>query len=131
VPPLDCRLSSGGILARRHPLADVGLRGCRRLSAGSSFIRMVSACYALAVGRHEKVLQQVLSRASDANIRFDDLRVLLLALGFIERIRGSHHMFGRNGIEEKINLQSDGARAKPYQVKQVRSIILKYDLSES
>lgn len=79
------------------------------------------------MGRYEKILQQVLSRASDANVRFDDL---LLALGFTERVRGSHHMFGRSDVEEKINLQSDGAKAKPYQVKQVRSVILKYELSE-
>lgn len=82
------------------------------------------------MGRYEKILQQVLSRASDANVRFDDLRGLLVALGFTERMRGSHHMFGRSDVEEKINLQSDGAKAKPYQVKQVRSVILKYELSE-
>ena len=91
---------------------------------------MIWSCYAPEVGRHEKILQQVLSRASDANVRFDDLRGLLLALGFTERMRGSHHMFGMSGVEEKINLQSGGAKAKPYQVKQVRSIILNYELSE-
>jgi hypothetical protein len=40
-------------------------------------------------------------------------------------------LFGRTGIEEQINLQRDGAKAKPYQVKQVRAIILRYDLQES
>jgi hypothetical protein len=83
------------------------------------------------VGRCEEILQQVLSRASDANVRFDDLRGLLLALGFTERICGGHHMFGRSDVEEKDYLQSDGAKAKPYQVKQVRSVILKYELSET
>jgi len=29
-----------------------------------------------------------------------------------------------------INLQKDGAHAKPYQVKQVRTVILKYHLEE-
>ena len=79
----------------------------------------------------EKILEQVLSGRADANIRFEDLRALLLDLGFAERTRGSHHMFGKSGIEEQINLQRDGAKAKPYQVKQVRGVILRYDLQES
>jgi len=29
-------------------------------------------------------------------------------------------------VEEKINLQREGNKAKPYQVKQVRAVILKY-----
>ena len=83
------------------------------------------------VGKHEKTLDQVLSGRSDANIRFEDLRALLLALGFIERTRGSHHMFGKTGVDEQINLQRDGAKAKPYQVKQARSVIIRYNLRES
>jgi hypothetical protein len=43
-------------------------------------------------------------------------------------LRGSHHLFRQNGVEEKINLQQAGAHAKPYQVKQVRSVILKAKL---
>jgi predicted RNA binding protein YcfA (HicA-like mRNA interferase family) len=83
------------------------------------------------VAKHEKTLEQVLDGRSDANVRFEDLRTLLLALGFVERTRGSHHMFGRAGIEQQINLQRDGAKAKPYQVKQVREILLRYNLQES
>ena len=79
----------------------------------------------------DKTLEQVLRGSSDANIRFDDLRNLLLALGFAERSRGSHHVFTRSGIDEQINLQRDGSKAKPYQVKQVRAAILKYHLAES
>jgi hypothetical protein len=81
--------------------------------------------------KHSKTLERVLSGRADANVRFEDLRTLLVALGFVERSRGSHHMFGRSGIEEQINLQRDGAKAKPYQVKQVRIILLRYDLRES
>jgi hypothetical protein len=69
-------------------------------------------------------------READANIRFEKLRALLLDLGFAERTRGSHHVFGKSGIEEQINLQREGAKAKPYQVKQVRAVILKYRLAE-
>ena len=50
------------------------------------------------------------------------------SLGFEKRVRGSHHLFRKSGVEEKINLQRAGANAKPYQVKQVRSAILKAKL---
>jgi predicted RNA binding protein YcfA (HicA-like mRNA interferase family) len=76
----------------------------------------------------DKVLERVLSRTSDANIRFDDLCHLLSGLGFEMRVRGSHHIFRKAGVEEKINLQREGSEAKPYQVRQVRDVILKYRL---
>lgn len=55
---------------------------------------------------------------------FDDLCQLLRRLGFEENIRGSHHNFRKEGVAEKINLQRDGAKAKAYQVKQVRVVIV-------
>lgn len=78
----------------------------------------------------KKTLQKVLSRKSDANIRFKDLRQLLIYLGFDERVRSSHHIFRKSGVIDKINLQSDGSKAKPYQVRQVRKAILKYELGD-
>ena len=80
------------------------------------------------MGKHEKLLLQILQGISDANISFDDLCGLLKKLGFDERIRGSHHIFRKDGIIEKINLQLDGSKAKAYQVRQVRTVILKYNL---
>ncbi len=77
----------------------------------------------------EKTLSQVLRGTSDATIRFGDLRKLLEGLGFEERIRGSHHIFTREGVEEILNLQPKGAKAKSYQVKQVRNVILNYRLA--
>jgi len=65
---------------------------------------------------------------SDANILFQDLCHLLHSLGFEMRVKGSHHIFRKTDVEEKINLQKDGNKAKPYQVRQVRDIILKYRL---
>jgi len=53
---------------------------------------------------------------------------LLESFGFEKRVRGGHHVFQKAGVEEKINLQRDGSNAKPYQVKQVRAVILKYKL---
>ena len=44
------------------------------------------------------------------------------------RVRGSHHIFRKAGVEEKINLQREGSEAKPYQVRQGRAVILKYRL---
>lgn len=76
----------------------------------------------------EKTLRRLLSGSADAAIRFDDLCQLLESLGFEKRVRGSHHLFRKSGVEERINLQGAGAQAKPYQVKQVRSVILKAKL---
>lgn len=80
------------------------------------------------MGNVEKVLQQVLRGTSDANIGFKDLCNLLTRLGFEERTKGSHHIFRMAGIMDKPNLQKEGNKAKPYQVRQVRNIILKYGL---
>ena len=77
----------------------------------------------------KKILIKIITGLSDKNISFSELRNLILSLGFDERIRGDHHIFARVGIVEIINLQplKDG-RAKAYQVKQVRSIILTHKL---
>jgi hypothetical protein len=40
-----------------------------------------------------------------------------------------HHIFTKRGVEEIINLQPQGNKAKPYQVKQVRALAVKYRLS--
>jgi len=74
-------------------------------------------------------LEIILSGLSDKNIRFNDVRKLLLSLGFDERIKGSHHIFTKSGVIEIINIQPlDDGKAKPYQVKQVRNLILKYKI---
>lgn len=65
---------------------------------------------------------------SDANVSFSDLRGLLRNLGFNERIRGDHHIFTKEGVEEILNLQPKSSKAKSYQVKQIRILILRYKL---
>lgn len=77
-----------------------------------------------AVTNPKKTLEKVLRGTSDTNIRFDDLRSLLTALGFEERIKGSHHIFTLEAKEAALNLQPHGSKAKAYQVKQVRRIII-------
>src|SRR3954452_19149604 len=76
------------------------------------------------VSKITKTLDRILRGNADANIRFDDLRALLTHLGFAERIRGDHHIFTRDGVVEILNLQPRGGKAKPYQVKQVRGVIV-------
>ena len=80
------------------------------------------------MGKHEKLLITILRGTSDANISFKGLCSLLKHLKFDERVRGSHHIFTRGDVEEILNLQPKGAKAKPYQVKQVRGVLLKYKL---
>jgi predicted RNA binding protein YcfA (HicA-like mRNA interferase family) len=80
------------------------------------------------MARSGKTLERVLRGSSDANIAFAELCRLLKALGFDERVRGGHHIFTREGVEEIINLQPKGGKAKPYQVKQVRGLLLRHRL---
>lgn len=70
----------------------------------------------------------VMSGKSDSNIRFNDFRNLILSYGFVERIKGSHHIYKRDDIPEGIVIQPLGNKAKAYQVKQVRNLFNKYDL---
>lgn len=81
------------------------------------------------MSRFDKILEKILRGTSDANVEFEDLRQFLNGLGFQERIRGSHHIFTKESMMEIINLQAKGSKAKPYQVKQVRDLILKYKLA--
>jgi len=83
------------------------------------------------VSRYKKILVKVLSGVADANFSFDDLCDLLHFLNFNSRIKGSHHIFYKENVEEILNLQPRRSEAKPYQVKQVRDLILKYRLGEN
>jgi hypothetical protein len=80
------------------------------------------------MGKTEKTLSLVLRGNSDANIPFRDVCGLLVKLGFSERVRGDHFIYTKQGVEEILNLQPIGSKAKAYQVKQVRNLILKYKL---
>jgi hypothetical protein len=81
------------------------------------------------VGKYEKLLWQILRGSSDQNISFDDLCWLLERMEFEKHIKGSHHIFSKDGIESLINLQRVGDKAKPYQVRQVRKVILENQLA--
>lgn len=77
------------------------------------------------------ILQKVLTGLSDKNIRFVDIRNLIADLGFKERRKWDHHIFSKEGVTEIIHIQplKDG-KAKAYQVKQIRNLILKYKLHQ-
>jgi hypothetical protein len=81
------------------------------------------------MGKVTKTLNRILRGNADANVNFNDLCLLLTHLGFAERIRGAHHVFTRDGVREILNLQPQGGKAKVYQVKQVRGVILAYGLA--
>lgn len=83
------------------------------------------------MGKKAKILEKVLSGQSDNNIAFADLVDLLETFGFDHRQQGSHHIFTRVGVIERVNLQSDGPKAKKYQVKQVRNVLTKYSFKEN
>ncbi|MDR1099964.1 MAG: type II toxin-antitoxin system HicA family toxin [Treponema sp.] len=80
------------------------------------------------MGKHEKLIQKILSGRQDQSINFSEMVSLLLSFGFSQRIKGDHHIFYCEGIVEIINIQPDGAKAKPYQVRQIRELIVKYKL---
>ena len=81
------------------------------------------------MSKHDKLLAKILVGTADAGVRFDEMRALLARLGFRERIRASHHIFTRPGIEALIDLQPRQAKCKPYQVRQVREILTKFNIS--
>jgi hypothetical protein len=82
------------------------------------------------VGRRRKLYDKIVSGQSDANIPFEQTVNMLTHLDFAERISGSHHVFAREGIEELINLQEVEGKCKPYQVRQVRAVLEKYNMRE-
>ena len=79
--------------------------------------------------KSEKILAHILLRQSDSNVPFSGLCQLLKGFGFDERIRGDHHIFSKERVEEILNIQPEGTKAKSYQVKQIRNVILKYKLN--
>jgi predicted RNA binding protein YcfA (HicA-like mRNA interferase family) len=84
------------------------------------------------MSKFDKVIAKILKGFSDKNIDFADLSYLLSKLGFEERIKGSHHIYTKEGVEEIINIQPTSEnKAKPYQVKQIRDLIIQYQFTKS
>ncbi len=78
--------------------------------------------------KHHKRLQKII--ASPANVRFGEMVTLVQAFGFrLLRTSGAHHLFGRAGINEQLNLQNVKGKAKPYQIRQFLKIVERYNLT--
>jgi len=78
----------------------------------------------------DKLIVKILSGTLDKNIDFDDLTRLLDSFCFRCRVKGDHHIYYKEGKEDIVNIQpSSNNKAKPYQVKQIRLLILKYKLN--
>jgi len=83
------------------------------------------------LSKFDKILQKILNGLSDHNIDFREFLNLLINLGFELRQKGSHHILTKDGMEEIVNIQPKNGKAKAYQVKQVREIIIKYSLNSN
>jgi hypothetical protein len=83
-----------------------------------------------AVGKYAKLIAKILSGRKDNDIKFSELVALMKSLGFSLRVTGDHHIFCKNNVPEIINIQPKGAATKPYQVRQVRDLIIKHKLGE-
>lgn len=77
-----------------------------------------------------RLLERIKSGAVN-NVGFGDAVRLLEALGFERlRIEGDHHIFARQDIPEQPNLQPDrSGQTKPYQLRQIKRLVEKYNLS--
>lgn len=71
----------------------------------------------------------IMNGKSDSNINFKDLRKMLSALGFSEKIKGDHYIYKKAGIPDIINIQPIGNKAKVYQIRQIRKLLMENNLS--
>jgi predicted RNA binding protein YcfA (HicA-like mRNA interferase family) len=57
------------------------------------------------------------------------MQALVEAFGFrLDRTSGSHHIYVRSGIQQLVNIQNVGGKAKPYQVRQFLRLVERYNL---
>ena len=78
---------------------------------------------------NKKVYDFVKNGKSDNNIRYEDFQNLIIDLGFeFKRYNGSHEIYFNKTINKRMNIQRDGTKAKAYQVRQLRNIIIQYNL---
>lgn len=82
------------------------------------------------MNRFEKLYRSIIIDGKK-DIPFQDLIYFVEHLGFVGRIRGDHHYYRMDGINKQINLQPEGSKAKPYQIRQVRQIVTEYKLGRN
>ncbi len=69
-------------------------------------------------------------KGDNKNIKFNDACAFVEEIGYsLSRQKGtSHKIYKMKGIQESINLQNKNGDAKPYQINEIRDIIIKYKL---
>lgn len=78
---------------------------------------------------NKRKLIKKLAGGSFGNVSFADAKSLAESFGFrLARTSGSHHIFVNPEIPQPLNLQEAGGEAKPYQLRQLISLIEKYNL---
>ncbi len=78
---------------------------------------------------NKKIYNEVMSGKSDNNIKFNDFRNLIVDLGItFTRQSGSHVQYYHSEINERMTIQNANSKAKGYQVRQLRNIIIKHGL---
>ena len=120
-------------MERRCPAHATAARPCllesEAVAYASATVELTQVLATVDPMRPAQVLNRTL-RGEVANIDFVDLVNLVLALGFVEvGGRGSHRVFARVGVKELINLQAERGQAKPYQVRQIATVVRRYDLT--
>jgi predicted RNA binding protein YcfA (HicA-like mRNA interferase family) len=81
------------------------------------------------MNRAEKIKAKLLSGKGYHNFLFGDLVMVLELIGFVHvRSNGSHRFFTHPTIPEPVNIQPQKGKCKPYQLRQVRNIILEHRL---
>jgi predicted RNA binding protein YcfA (HicA-like mRNA interferase family) len=77
--------------------------------------------------KKRKLLERTLTGSK--NVRFDEMVSLVEAFGFhLSRISGSHHIFVHPDVQELVNLQDVGGKAKPYQIRQFLRLVERSNL---
>lgn len=79
------------------------------------------------MSKNEKLLAKALK--SQKNFKFSDALKLAEIHGFeLSRVRGSHHIFKHEELDNLVNLQERNGEAKPYQLKQILDLIEDHNL---
>ncbi len=112
-------LEAGNVSVRIHGKGNLGAKAARGSRGGHPRGDQGTAW----MSRHEKLLGRLRDPQRDAAWDFAELCQLLQRLGFEMRIAGSHHFFRKPGVNESINLQPHGGKAKGYQVRQARKVL--------
>jgi len=80
------------------------------------------------MARTHKLLEQILRGDADTNVKFSGMVQLLKRLAFGNALREAIAFFGAME-SRKSNLQPHAGKCQPYQVKQVRNVIINYRLA--